>query len=347
MVFDDDEASDLTAGSRYLPDLHIGTPLGDRYLLDLEVSLNGYATAMFPARDDLDADGKVKLYRLWIRFSTSRLEARLGLQKINFGSATLLRPLMWFDRIDARDPLKITDGVYALLLRYYFLNNANIWLWGLYGNDEPKGWEKYATDDETPEFGGRVQLPVPGGELAVSYHHRRAQLSGGSDIAVPREGDKFPENRFALDGKWDIGVGLWLEGVLIHQNARSLSYRWRRLVNVGVDYTFELGSGVSVLGEHIIIDRSRKALGSGSGANMSALSVSYSLGVIDYVSGIVYYDWDNEQFYRLVDWRRTYDDWIIHVIGFWNPESRQIYQDGGGNALYGGKGVQLMVVYNH
>jgi len=54
------------------------------------------------------------------------------LQKINFGSATLFRLLMWFDRIDPRDPLKLTDGVYGLLLRYYFHNNTNIWLWGLY-----------------------------------------------------------------------------------------------------------------------------------------------------------------------------------------------------------------------
>ena len=49
----------------------------------------------------------------WLRLSTSRFEARVGLQKINFGSATLFRPLMWFDSLDPRDPLQITDGVYA------------------------------------------------------------------------------------------------------------------------------------------------------------------------------------------------------------------------------------------
>jgi len=56
---------------------------------------------------------------MWIRLSTKQFELRAGLQKINFGSATLLRPLMWFDKIDPRDPLQLTDGVYALLARYY------------------------------------------------------------------------------------------------------------------------------------------------------------------------------------------------------------------------------------
>ena len=69
-----------------------------------------------------------------MRYSSDQFELRLGLQKINFGSASMLRPLMWFDQMDPRDPLHLTDGVWGLLARYYFLNNANIWLWGLYGN---------------------------------------------------------------------------------------------------------------------------------------------------------------------------------------------------------------------
>lgn len=51
-------------------------------------------------------------------------ELRLGLQKINFGSAQLFRPLMWFDKMDPRDPLQMTDGVWGALYRYYFRNNG-------------------------------------------------------------------------------------------------------------------------------------------------------------------------------------------------------------------------------
>ncbi|MDR1585772.1 MAG: hypothetical protein LBS07_06360, partial [Prevotellaceae bacterium] len=105
------------------------------------------------------------------------MEVRLGLQKINFGSAQLFRPLMWFDAIDPRDPLQMTDGVWGGLFRYYFQNNANFWLWTLYGNDEVKGWETAPSAQSLPEIGGRVQLPLKQGEVALSYHLREADFS--------------------------------------------------------------------------------------------------------------------------------------------------------------------------
>ena len=111
---------------------------------------------------------------MWVKFSGDQFELRAGLQKINFGSAQMFRPLMWFDRIDPRDPLQLTDGVYGLLARYYFLNNANIWLWGLYGDDKIKGWELIPSKKNSIEYGGRVQLPLYTGEIAATYHHRTA-----------------------------------------------------------------------------------------------------------------------------------------------------------------------------
>ena len=42
-------------------------------------------------------------------------------QKMNFGSAIILRCLTWFNSIDPRDPLQATDGKTGPLLRYYFL----------------------------------------------------------------------------------------------------------------------------------------------------------------------------------------------------------------------------------
>ena len=57
------------------------------------------------------------------------IENRLGLQKIDFGSALLIRPLQWFNQIDPRDPLRLTNGVYGILFRQYFNDNSNIWLW--------------------------------------------------------------------------------------------------------------------------------------------------------------------------------------------------------------------------
>jgi hypothetical protein len=120
-------------GFRYIPELTLEDSLSQHLSLDFEMSLNAFGTAYIHSLKNTQTGGDIDLYRMWGRISSSRFEARIGLQKINFGSATLLRPLMWFDSIDPRDPLQLTNGVYGLLLRYYFLNNANIWIWSLYG----------------------------------------------------------------------------------------------------------------------------------------------------------------------------------------------------------------------
>jgi len=91
-------------GIRYIPEFTMEKALSDKYTIDFELSLNAYGTAHVRYLNDVPTDGDIDLYRLWGRFSSSRFEARIGLQKINFGSASLLRPLMWFDRIDPRDP---------------------------------------------------------------------------------------------------------------------------------------------------------------------------------------------------------------------------------------------------
>lgn len=357
-----DRFSKSLSGIRYIPSLSLDKPISKDFSLDGEVSFNGYGSGQFHGFDEFETSGKIKPYRIWLRFSSSQFEARLGLQKINFGSATLLRPLMWFDRIDPRDPLQITDGVYGLLVRYYFLNNANLWLWGLYGNDEAKGWEFIPSDGKSLEYGGRFQYPVPKGELAVSYHHRRIDLEKGLINVLSLAGistnespstagmlhlDITSEDRFGLDGKWDITVGLWLEGVLIHRDIDFFPLKYQRLINAGIDYTFGLGNGIHALSELFLFEISETAFGEGEGFEFSALSLNYPLGLLDNLTGMVYYDWENEDWYRFLNWQRTYDSWSFYLMAFWNPDQFQIYQNVQGNNLFAGKGFQFMVVLNH
>ena len=136
---------------------------------------------------------------------------------------------MWFDRIDPRDPLQLTDGVYATLARYYFLNNANVWFWFLYGNDEPKGWELLSTTKKQPEYGGRIQLPLYTGELGLSYHRRQVGPDSINFSGIAGNYSKLEEDRIGLDGKWDIGPGVWFEEVLKHRQKNSLSARLGKL----------------------------------------------------------------------------------------------------------------------
>ncbi len=145
-------SSSYQAGIRYIPWLSVTDTLRNGHMLDAELSVNGYGDLLFTGAGLDSAHAAISPYRFWIRYSGAHFEVRLGLQKINFGSATILRPLMWFDRMDYRDPLQLTDGVYGALGRYYFRGNANIWLWVIYGENKVKGWEMAPSLNKSPEI---------------------------------------------------------------------------------------------------------------------------------------------------------------------------------------------------
>jgi hypothetical protein len=254
---------------------------------------------------------------------------------------------MWFDRVDPRDPLQLTDGVYALLGRYYFLNNTNIWLWGLYSNNETKGWEYFPTSKKSLEYGGRIQTPLASGEVAASYHHRLANFHAMTGYPYSEKENRVPEDRFALDGKWDMGVGAWFEGVLIHGQTEYLTKPYQRLWTVGIDYTFDIGNGLTALAEYFRFESADKAFSSTNGVGFSGLSLNYPLGLLDRLSCILYRDWSNDEWYRLFTWQRSYDNWIIYLLGFWNPEKIKLYRIQEEHSPFSGTGIQLMVVFNH
>jgi hypothetical protein len=347
LTLSSDGAAKSQIGLRYIPNFSLTKSFQKEYALDAEISFNAFGSAQILSLDNIQTQGKVKPYRLWLRFSTAQFEARLGLQKINFGSALLLRPLMWFDRVDPNDPLQLTDGVYGLLFKYTFLNNANIWLWGLYGNDKPKGWETIPSQNKSVECGGRFQFPLLKGEMAFSSHHRRMDPSRSLDPQILLNEKNVAENRFSLDGRWDIGLGVWFEAVLIHQDFKSFPLKYLRDINLGLDYTFDLGRGLHLMGEQLIIEASEKALGKGKASKFSVASLDYPLGLLDRIKVMVFHDWENKDWYRFFTWQRMYDRWSFYLIGFWNPEHYQIYSSQTGKNLFAGKGFQLMVAFNH
>jgi hypothetical protein len=332
-------------GLRYIPELKFEVPLG-KLSLEGEGSLNIWGTSTYTGADTLAYDSKVGLYRAWARISGDQWELRAGLQKINFGSARMLRPLMWFDRIDPRDPLQLTDGVYGLLGRYYFLNNANIWLWGLFGNDEIKGLEQFPTKEKGFEYGGRLQLPVWIGEAALSYHHREAD----PDAILPdslHTDNTYPENRIAFDTKVDLGVGLWLEGSLTHHQMDFSPIDFTTLLNAGVDYTFNMGNGLNIMSEFFLMLAGEKPFTSEQQISFLGATVSYPLNIIHNLSGIVFYNFANKDIYRFINWSMTFDRWTFYTMAFWNPRNYQLYNFQQEATLFSGAGFQLMAVFNY
>jgi hypothetical protein len=322
-----------SSGIRYIPRLEILKDFGGGRIMDLEASLNAWA-----ALGDAE-DTSSELHRLKLRFATARTETRLGLQVINFGPAYILRPLRWFDRLDPRDALQLTDGVYALRFKYVAQNNANLWLWALYGNDELKGYETMRTAEEKPEFGGRVQSPLGPGELALTFHNRKV------DPPFPLL-PQLGESRFALDGRWDVKVGLWFESVLQRLNGPGISTSWIRTATVGADYTLGLGNGLHVLCEHMAasVTTDEPMLGPGRDTNVTAILLGYPAGYLDYFTAIGFYDWESDEYYQYFAWKRTWDTMVLDVSLFHYPASEALP---GRSISSAGTGLQIMMIFNH
>ena len=338
---------DTQIGTRYIPELSLEKNLSDTYEISGEAAVNAHWFNRYDGGHSIESASKVDPYRLWGRLASPQFEARVGLQKINFGSATLLRPLRWFDSIDPRDPLALTDGVYGMLGRYYFQNNANIWVWVFNGNNDVKGWETLPTDKRDIEFGSRMQIPVKSGEMGLSYHRRRVNPNGSVFGATYPSQGKFSEEQVGLDGKWDVGVGVWFEGTVTRQTFDVPIPRYIHRLTVGTDYTFDIGNGPHILFEQLVQDQAEAALEPGKGHWLSALSVDYPFSLLDRGLAITYYDPDRNQWSRLLQWQRTYDQWQFHVSAFWNPDRTSVTQDTAAFNNFAGKGAQLMLVFNH
>ena len=335
----------LWNGARYISQANYEINTRNSQLIDFEASVNAYGSLGFNPFDSISTSGKIKPYRLWARFSTHQLEIRAGLQKINFGSASLLRPLMWFDQVDPRDPLRLTDGVWGILCRYYFLNNANIWLWGLYGNNNPKGWEVTSTAKNIPEFGGRAQFPVPKGEAAFSYHHRMIKEDGTYNVSGKTP--TIPENRFAFDTKLDVTIGIWLEAAWINQKETVEAFRNQEIINLGMDYTFGIGNGLTTTFEQLIASYDEEPFNFENMVTFTLLNLTYPVGLFDNLSAIVYYDWTNNSAYNFVNWQKQFNKISLYFMGYINPKKYNIPTQGAGEILFAGSGIQVMLVFNH
>jgi len=271
---------------------------------------------------NFESDPEGKLYRLKFSIANDQNEFRIGLQKLNFGPARILRSLQWFDTMSPTDPLKLTNGVYGALYRHYFLNNNNIWLWSLYGNNDPKGFEMYETKENTFEFGGRSQLMLLSGEVGVTVHHRQLYFN--------------TEQKIALDGRWDYIIGSWFEAVAIHNENMNMA-----MLTLGTDYTFGIGNGLYVVNEHLITHSDFNGATKTEIPQVSSIMVSYPFSLFDNFNSITYYSWETKELSQFIGWQRTYDNFIFNLNLFHFPENNVNQQ------IMSGNGIEFKIIYNH
>lgn len=325
----------MNGSLRYMPQLIVSHTLGPGREVDLEAT--AYLSGSAGSEEDPETD--LTLHRLKLRLATQRTETRLGLQQINFGSAYLLRPLQWFDILDPRDPLMYTEGVYSLSAKYTGGSNASLWLWSLYGNDDTKGIDIYPSVKDEPEFGGRAQVPVPRGEMALTYHWRT--VAG----PAPLIGD-YEEHRLGLDGRWDVTIGLWFEAAVTRSMSDAIPLEWSRLATIGADYTVPLGNGIHVLVESMVVSASEEPLDWSGDSWVSALMIGYSTGYRDRLTMIVYQDWDADEWTVHAAWERSWDHIIMNVSVYRFPKS---VSTGGFRETLAcaDPGARVMLILNH
>ena len=336
-------------GARFVPTLQGSFNLMENTQAAFEASLNLHASIGLSGFDFQSKVYSLKPYRLWMRLSSEQWELRAGLQKINFGSAKMFRPLMWFDRMDVRDPLQLTDGVKGILAKYFYENNANLWIWGLIGNTQPKGYERWGSVRNKPEVGGRLELPTDQGEVAISTHFRSVNYGNLPNSVIP--GFEATESRLGLDGKWDVGIGLWFEASTTHADlfstGNSSLYPYQTMWNFGADYTLPLGHGLGVTAEYFGIHMGEQFLDNGINMHVLGSMFTYPLTLLDNLSAMVFWVPQNGQCMNYLNWGRTYDNWSLYLMAYANPSNVQLVNiQTSGRNLFAGKGIQLMVNYN-
>ena len=225
-------------------------------------------------------------HRYWIRFSSEKLDARLGLQKIVFGPSRVLRSLSWFDTIDLTDPTGQTDGVEAFRLRWFLSNSLSLWSWAI------------NNDQNTLFIGGRAELSVNMGEWGLTLHTDLSNI----------------HHQVALDYRYDGFIGFWNESTLIHSNDLDSS-----MVTIGSDYTLPIFNGVLIMAESMFI--SSKQNSSTSSQIWTACMASLPVGILHNVMFISKLNWNENHAYNYLRWSSIYDRFIINYTVSVNPSN--------------------------
>ena len=268
-------------------------------------------------------------HRLWIRYSSEKIEARLGLQKIVFGPSQILRTLSWFDTIDLKDPTGQTDGVEAFRLRVFPSNSLSVWSWLINSNQDKIS------------FGGRVELSTGFGEWGLTYHQDPTvtpQAAGQFPVII-----SGPHQRVALDVRYDGFIGSWMEGAFIFSDNSEIE-----MVTIGADYTLPVASGILIMTESLYIDQKQNS--SNSSQTFTAFMASIPLGMIHQIMLISQLDWDENRAYNYLRWSATYDHYSLNLILSMSPKRSEynFTEEHLPKTLAGfGTGLQFMFIYNH
>ena len=306
----------------YIPTVALYKELGNLSMLDLEYA---YRFNYSYSGDSL-IQKKEEAHRVWVRYSSNKLEMRLGLQKIVFGPSQFLRSLSWFDTFNLADPTGQTDGVDAFRLRWFPNNSLSVWSWAIQEKDEMS-------------LGGRAELSNALGEWGLTYHQdaeKHNRTLGQTPVIVSDQ-----NKRIGLDYRFDGFIGFWNESAIVYLDDRELGF-----MTVGADYTLPIASGILVMTETLYMSNSYTK----KDQMLSAIMSSIPIGMINQLMFITQVDWEEEHAYHYIRWSATYDRFSLNFIVSNSPK-RSAYnipvQELPKTAAGFGTNLQFMFIYNH
>jgi len=315
---------------RYIPQLRTDYQLNTNQRLGLDVAVDLYTYYL-----DVDlADHDLKFYRMTFRYDTPAIQARLGLQKINFGPARMLRVLQWFDQLDPRDPLALSPGVWAALGRYYFQDGANLRLWTLI--DAPDRYRDlfHSNADRPVDAGGRFEYPLSAGTLGLTLH--KMDITSVSGIT---------ESRGALDIRLDAIVGLWSE-IMLSRTELPFTQLDNLMAMAGMDYTFSIGNGLYLALELLTSHSGTLSENMPWQLHSLALTGNYALGLADSITGYLYAvqaPQQDSQYIPMLGWQHTQGNWLFYSALYHRPTTSMA----GTLALPSGTGLQFNIAFNY
>ena len=266
-------------------------------------------------------------HRYWVRYSSEKLEARLGLQKIVFGPSFVLRSLSWFDTIDLKDPTGQTDGVEAFRLRWFPSNSLSLLSWAI------------NNDQDTLSYGSRAEVSNSLGEWGLTYHQDPSKsLKTIGQIGIPVSGS---HNRLAIDYRYDGFIGFWNESALITSDRSEII-----MATIGADYTLPVASGILVMAEYLSI--SNKIDSDELSQSYTAFMASMPLGMVHQLMFISQFDLEESHSYNYLRWSSTYDHYSLNFVLSISPKRAEYLPIIMPNTLAGfGTGFQFMFIYDH
>ena len=316
----------------YIPMLSLSRDLSINQFVDLEWS---YRMQYRMYEEDVVFSSKP--YRLWLRYSSDQIEARLGLQKIAFGPTVVLRSLAWFDTIDPKDPTGQTDAVEAFRLRLFPSSSLALWLWSI------------NNDQDTLSYGGRAELSASIGEWGLTYYQDPTKL--GQSVGQFPIFISGPHQRAAIDYRYDGYFGFWFEGVGIFADRKQdVELNRFTLFTLGADYTIPVGPGLLIMAETMRINSSSTAKESSTEQTYTALMASLPINMLHQLMFIAQIDWDNSHMYNYLRWGITYDHFSLNFILSISPKrgDYEIAKEDLPKTVAGfGTGLQFMLIYNH